>query len=228
MLKIIKNKLNSISLTEWFAIFVSIFVLASVVANIFEMKTIGWNNFALVGGGILFSGSFFGIIHIIDEVWGKKTAKKVTIFAMIVCIVVAFMAQILIWLPGAFTENNEHFKFIMGQGIRIVFASECAFLTSQCINIMIFDKIRNLTKDRKSKIKFIGTSTLATFLGQIIDNYVFVLIAFAPVGLSLFEMSWGDISTSVIGGTIFEMIIQALIVVPVSIIAIKLKSKNIH
>lgn len=228
MLKRIKKKLDTVSLNEWFAVLVSIFVVTSVVANIFEMKTIGWNNFALVGGGILFSGSFFGIMQIINEVWGKKTAKRVTIFATINCFIISLMAQVLIWLPGVYIENNHHFEFIMGQGIRIMIASECAFLLGQLINITIFDKIRNSTKDRKNKRKFIETSTLSTFLGQVIDNFTFVSIAFAPIGISLFEMNWRDIITSVLMGTTFEMIIQLIIVLPISIIAIKLKNKIVE
>lgn len=226
MYKKLKNKMNFISMNEWFAVLVSIFIMTSVVANIFEMKTIGWDNFALVGGGILFSGSFFGIMQIINEVWGKKVAKRVTIFATITCFIIAIMAQILIWLPGVYPENNAHFEFIMGQGIRIMLASEIAFLISQLTNITIFDKIRKTTKDRKSKRKFVGTSTLSTFIGQLIDNMTFVTLAFAPIGLSLFEMSLKDIVTSVIMGTSFEMIIQFIIMVPVASIAINLKNKN--
>ena len=226
MIKVIKNKVYTISINEWFAIFVAIFVVNSVVANVFEMKTIGWNGFAIVGGGILFSGSFFGIMHIINEVWGKKTAQKVTIFATIVCFIIAIMAQILILLPGAYDTNNTHFEFVMGQGIRIMIASEIAFLISQLINIMIFDKIRNFTKDRTDKKKFVGTSSIAAFIGQLIDNLMFVIIAFAPLGFSSFEMSWKDIGTSVMMGTFFEMVIQFLIVIPIVAIAINLKKQN--
>lgn len=226
MIKKIKNKLNSISMSEWFAVLVSMFVMTSVVANIFEMKTIGWDNFALVGGGILFSGSFFGIMQIINEVWGKRTAKKVAIFATVACFIIAIMAQILIWIPGVYPENNAHFEFIMGQGIRIMLASEIAFLISQLTNITIFDKTRKSTEDRKSKRKFIGTSTLATFIGQLIDNLIFVIVAFAPIGVSLFEMSYKDIITSVIMGTFFEMLIQFIIMIPVASIAINLKNKS--
>lgn len=226
MSKKLNNKINSISLNEWFAVLVSIFVTTSVVANIFEMKTIGWNNFALVGGGILFSGSFFGIMQIINEVWGKKLAKRVTVFATIICFMIAIIAQILIYLPGVYPENNTHFEFIMGQGIRIMIASEIAFLISQFINIIIFDKLRNLTIDRKNKIKFIETSILSTFIGQLIDNLIFTTIAFLPIGVSLFEMTFKDIITSVIIGTTLEMLIQFIIMVPIARIAISLKNKS--
>lgn len=47
-------------------------------------------------------------------------------------------------------------------------------------------------------------------LGQAIDNYVFYLLAFAPIGLSVFEMTWGRVMLLPLIYTATEVVIEAI------------------
>ena len=53
---------------------------------------------------------------------------------------------------------------------------------------------------------------VSTFFGQILDNLLFVTLAFAPIGISAFEMNWIDIISSVALGTTLETVLEAAFV----------------
>lgn len=210
-----------------FAAMAAIFVLGSVVMNYFEMKMIGSKTFALMGGGIVFSGFFYIIIDVVNEVWGKKTAWRLTIWTMVVVVLVAALAQILVALPGTYAENNEAFKFIFSSNFRIVFASEIAFLAGIAANMMLFNHIRGKQQDKMNKKLFVVRSVLSTILAQGIDTFLFLVIAFAPVGLPMYEMPWLDILQVGAIGVGLELVVHCLAVYPAAVLTNWTKKKVI-
>ena len=53
---------------------------------------------------------------------------------------------------------------------------------------------------------------MSTLIGQLVDNALFMILAFAPIGLSVYEMAWKDIASSVLSGTVIELVVEAFFV----------------
>ena len=69
--------------------------------------------------------------------------------------------------------------------IRIVIGSGAAFLTAQLIDVNIFDKLR--------KKKWFMAPLTSSFVGSVIDTFLFFSIAFYGTGINWFTLSIGDL-----------------------------------
>lgn len=201
----------------------SAYCVFTVIQNIFEMKTIGTESLAIVGGGILVSWITFMINDIVTEVYGKETSIKVFVIAGILNTIIVILAQLLIALPGSYEEQNIAFAQIFSNSVRTTLASLTAFYIGNYINM----KVMLTMKGDKNNEGLFGRAVVSTVLGQFTDNMLFVTIAFAPIGLSAFEMTWVDILTSVIGGTCIETLVESIFV-PIITIPVAKKLKEIE
>lgn len=212
--------MKEIKKTQYLGVFMAIYSVFTVVQNLFEMKTLGTEAFAFGGGGIMLSWATFLIMDITTELFGKKDTIKVYTFAGLLNLFVVILAQIVIAIPGVYPEQNVAFEQIFSNGIRTAFASFAAFWCGNYINTTIMVKMKDLSKGSKSKFLFFSRAVVSTIFGQFIDNFLFATLAFAPIGLSVFEMTWIDILTSALFGTFMETIIESLFVpfitIPVS------------
>ena len=73
------------------------------------------------------------------------------------------------------------------------------------------------TTKKDGKTAFFIRSSFSTLIGQLIDNALFMVLAFAPIGISVYEMMWKDIFSSVIIGTVIELLIESCMVPIVTI-----------
>ena len=55
-------------------------------------------------------------------------------------------------------------------------------------------------------------AAFSTLIGQLADNAIFSILAFAPIGISLYEMAWKDITSSVLSGTVIELVVESCFV----------------
>ena len=62
------------------------------------------------------------------------------------------------------------------------------------------------------KLFFFLRAAVSTLLGQFVDNIMFMVLAFAPIGLSVYEMAWIDIFTAVLSGTLIELVVESCLV----------------
>jgi len=190
----------------------------TVVQNLFEMKTLGTTEFAFGGGGVILSWATFMIMDICTELFGKKDTMTVYTFAGILNLVIVCLAQVVIKIPGTYPEQNMAFELIFSNGIRTALASFIAFWVGNFVNMNIMIDMKS--KTTQSDLWFFIRAVTSTVVGQFVDNMVFATLAFAPVGISVFEMRWIDIITSVLFGTCVETIIEScfvpFITIPVS------------
>lgn len=211
---------------SWFSVLLCIYCVFTVMQNIFEMKTVGSATFALMGGGTVVSWITFLIMDIMSEVYGKKRAVSCFSLAGILNIVVVLLAQLIIFMPGTYQDQNTSFAQIFSNGPRTVLASFIAFWIGNYVNVHIMVKLKgSATKD--SGFLFWFRAVLSTIIGQLLDNAIFLVIAFAPLGISAFEMRWVDMISVVILGTSLETIIESvfvpLITIPVTRKLLKLE-----
>lgn len=194
------------------AIIMSLYCTFTVVQNLFEMKTLGTDAFAFGGGGGLLSWATFMMIDILTELYGKKDTMKVYTFAGLLNLFIVVVAQIIIALPGVYPEQNEAFRLIFSNGIRTSLASFGAFWVGNFVNMNIMVKMRDMASDKSSKWLLFVRAVVSTIFGQFVDNALFATLAFAPIGLSAFEMTWKAIFTSSCFGTFMETLNESIFV----------------
>lgn len=150
--------------------FVGLIVISNVVAN----KLVVFWKFAIPAGIIAYSASFL-LTDVLVEFYSKKKAQKAVwagFFASVVSLLVIFIA--IKWPSASFWTFQEEFNLVLKNTWRIVLASLVAYLLSQNHDIWSF----NFWK-KKTKGKFLWLrNNASTFVSQLIDTLVFVVIAF--------------------------------------------------
>ena len=211
---------------KYLAYFMAIYSVFTVMQNIFEMKTLGTEAFAFGGGGGLLSWATFMIIDISTELFGKKETMKLYTFAGIINLFIVLVAQFIIFLPGVYETQNEAFRLIFSNGIRTVISSFAAFWIGNYINMTIMIKMKEMANGSNSKFLFFLRAVVSTIFGQFVDNFTFATLAFAPVGISAFEMTWKAILTSSLFGTFMETVNESIFVPFITIpLSTKLQGK---
>lgn len=212
--------MKEIKKLNYLSIFMCIYAVFTVAQNLFEMKTLGTSSFAFGGGGIMLSWATFMIMDITTEVFGKRDSIKCYTVAGILNLAIVIIAQIVIAIPGVYPEQNAAFAQIFSNGIRTALSSFTAFWFGNYVNVHIMVKMKEHASDKNSKVLFFLRAVVSTIFGQFVDNMLFATLAFAPIGLSLFEMTWRDILTSSLFGTFMETMIEScfvpFITIPVS------------
>lgn len=211
------------------SLIMSLYCVFTVVQNLFEMKTLGTSTFAFGGGGIMVSWASFMLMDISTELFGKKSTMRVYTVAGIINLLIVLLAQVVILLPGTYPEQNAAFTQIFSNGPRTAIASFIAFWFGNFVNMHIMVKMKDRANGSKSKLLLFLRAVVSTIFGQFIDNGLFAVLAFAPIGLSVFEMTWVDILTSVLFGTFCETLIESCFVPFITIpVTLTLQSKFIN
>ena len=209
--------------------FMAVYAVFTVVQNLFEMKTLGTEAFAFGGGGGLLSWATFMIIDISTELFGKKDTIKLYTFAGLINLFIVVIAQIINALPGVYPEQNEAFNLIFSNGVRTAFASFAAFWVGNYINMTVMIKMKEMCDKHDSKLLLFIRAVLSTIVGQFVDNFTFATLAFAPIGLSAFEMEWKHILHSSLFGTFMETLNESIFVPFITIPAItKLRDRLVE
>lgn len=211
------------------AVILALYSVFTVLQNLYEMKTLGTANFAVGGGGIVFSWATFLIMDICTEIYGKKKTIQVYTFAGILNLFTVLVSQILVILPGTYPEQNEAFRLIFSNGPRTALASFAAFWCGNFVNmwIMLLMKKADNAKGKFAAFMLLFLrAVLSTIFGQFVDNALFATLAFAPIGLSAFEMRWIDIFTSSVMGVFNETIIETCMVPFITIPVIRKLKKS--
>ena len=112
----------------------------------------------------------FLITDLSNRRYGKRFAKKIVYLGF----------SLGVFLTLYFSTN---FSDLIS--IRIVIGSGAAFLTAQLIDVNIFDKLR--------KKKWFIAPLTSSFVGSVIDTFLFFSIAFYGTGINWFTLSIGDL-----------------------------------
>ena len=209
---------------QYIGFFMAVYAVFTVVQNLFEMKTLGTAAFAFAGGGILLSWATFMIMDITTELFGKKETMKIYTFAGLINLFIVVLSQVVILIPGVYPEQNAAFAQIFSNGVRTALSSFTAFWFGNFVNMQIMIKLKSKANSNSKFLLFIR-AVVSTIFGQFVDNLLFATLAFAPIGLSLFETSWTTILTTSLFGTFMETIIESCFV-PFITIPVTMKIKK--
>jgi len=215
----LKLNINALPLDAWFTAFVALSVLFLVLMNLFAMRPIGFGDFMLTNAGLLLIAPVLVLQNVITEVWGKKTALKVTLFAISCQIFIVLLSELIIILPTNNPAAADNFASIFGSQWRIVSASIIAFAIGSLLNILVFAKIREKSQNKQGNYKwlYLVAAFISTVVAQFIDSTIFNVLAFAQIGLvNTFELPWVNIWTSIGVGTTLQLLLETTLVVAIA------------
>ena len=133
----------------------------------------------------------FLITDLANRTFGKLVAKKI--------VYIGFIIGILFTL--IFSTNFQDLI-----SIRIAIGSGTAFLVAQLIDVQIFDKLR--------KRKWFVAPLTSSFIGSVIDTFLFFSISFYGTGIPWFTLSLGDLAVKLFVALImllpFRMLLRTL------------------
>jgi len=187
-----------------FILLSAIFLTNALLAELIGVKifsgeaTLGFNpaqiplfgstlDFNLTAGVILWPAVFI-TTDIINEYFGKKGVQRIS-YITVGCISFAFLAIYVITLlpPAAFwldvngtdADNNAFnidfaFNKIFRQGLGIIVGSLVAFLIGQLLDVIVFQKLKRITGEKKIWLRATGS----TLVSQLVDSFVVLFIAF--------------------------------------------------
>ena len=151
-----------------------IFILTIITMNFLSRISILSLPWLALNAGITISWLSFLYLDIITKHYGAKSANMMSILAigvnLLMCLI-CFLLSRLVNIPGL--------DFILDGQWSILTASTIAFLVSALsnnyTNIFIGKKFK---EDPDSKKAYAARSFISTFLSQILDNFIFVFLAF--------------------------------------------------
>ncbi len=153
----------------------AVFIMSLLVANVVAGKVVDLFGF-IVPAAVVAYGITFLCTDVINEIWGKKEAEKTVKLGFKIQVASMVLILLAIWLPPAIfaVDFNISFKTVLGQNVRVVFASLTAYTISQAHDVISFNFWRNKTKGKHKWIR----NNLSTLTSQIIDTAIFITIAF--------------------------------------------------
>jgi hypothetical protein len=211
------KKRKGLSSREWLIVLSVIYVVVAVMMNIFCMKALSFGSSVIIcDAGLLISWGVFLISNVIVEVWDERTSLVLVSFAAIVSFSVMLLALLIVRIPTLpeYQDQADAFAKVFSNGPRTIVASVVAFWTGNFINTHIIYKVRMKHQREKTdnNIYFFLRAAFSTLIGQLVDNAIFMILAFAPIGLSVYEMNMYDIMTAVLSGTVIELVVETCLV----------------
>lgn len=199
------EKILSDKPTKIFIGFTAFFVANALVAEAIGMKLFSLEalfgmkpaNFTLFGesglaftltcGVILWPFEFI-ITDIINEFYGPRAVKRISVTAVILISYAFLMYFVAIALPAAkvwldssreqgVANIQDSFRAIFGQNMRIILGSLVAFLVSQVVDVKVFQQIKKRTGNKYLWLRATGS----TVVSQLVDSYVVLFIAFSGI-----------------------------------------------
>jgi uncharacterized integral membrane protein (TIGR00697 family) len=124
---------------------------------------------------IIFSIFTYPIVDCICELWGKQVARQTLWLALGSQFLIAMLIQLSIVTPAApFWLLQHEYQTVLSVSGSIIMASILAFSVSQILDIVVYQKIKELSKGKWLWLR----SNISTYLGQAIDSGIFVMIVF--------------------------------------------------
>ena len=210
----IKN-FKGFSSHQYFIGLTSLSVLFLVLLNIYALRPIGIKGIALNEAGIIFIAPVMVIQNIMGSVWGYKTAFKVSAFALACQIFITILTVGILALPvdDSRADFAENFAAVFSSHWRIVLASILAFIISSFCNIYFFEKINSALKNRLRSKGFIFflAAVISTCAAQVFDDGTFNVLAYAPIGMTEYEMEWPVVFMTMLTGGLIQIGLEAVI-----------------
>lgn len=174
-----------------------IYSLLLIVYNLLACKMTSWG----IDLGITISWAVFLFGDVITEIKGEKEGYKLAKKGLIVNLLFSLIMWGACNLSSTSNNIDTAFSLIFNTNLRIVFSSCTAYLLGNFINVRIMSRCKG---------NYYFRAIFSTLLGQEIDNLLFYLLAFSPIGLSEVELPLSFIFLSSLKITALETLIEAI------------------
>ena len=163
--------------------------IASIMANIQVCKSIDILGISATLGNVLFASNFLAT-DILNELYGKKSAKKGVVIGGVAIIISIIMTQItLLFIPNEFDFVQESMKTLFDFNLRVSLSSLFMYILANYADVLLYAKLKNLKLWQKNN--------LCTILCNCLENFGFVFLAFGGL-MSFKEILIIALSTSAI------------------------------
>jgi len=194
----------------------ALFVTSVVVMNLMASKVIVQTKYLGITGGLLLSWIPFLTMDVVVKVYGVRAANKLNVLGLVVNLACIGVFQLVAAIQvggeeGAYVAFDQTFS----QTWQIFTASSIAFLASGIVNNALHYLTGKLfRKNPDGAIAYFTRSYVSTLVGQFIDNFVFVSLAFLvffklSIGTSLGYTLASAAGTAVLGA-IVELVMEAV------------------
>ncbi|HHW60800.1 MAG TPA: queuosine precursor transporter [Syntrophomonadaceae bacterium] len=158
-----------------FMIITCLFVTCLLITNIVAGRLIYLFGMNLTADLFLFPITYiFG--DVLTEVYGFKKARLTIWLGFAANLLMSVFFMIIITLPyPEFWQHNNAYNTVLGFTPRLVAASLTAYFIGEFSNSIVLSKMKILTQGRHLWARTIGS----TIVGQGLDTFVFMLIAFS-------------------------------------------------
>ncbi|MCL2062609.1 MAG: queuosine precursor transporter [Firmicutes bacterium] len=190
-----------------------LFITLLIASNLMAVKFIAIGTVVLPAAVICYPLCFVAS-DLINEFYGFKTTKKVILFAFIFnALVVGLTALAVVLPPAPGYEHNEAFKTIFLSTPLILGASFLAFAVGGILNSYVFNKIRKKNKPLALR------SVVSTFLGIIVDSFIFITL------VCMFDTPFGELMLLVLWQVLAKIIVGIGLGTPLTLLTVKLHNK---
>ena len=203
-----------------------VFCVGTLIMNQSAAKIVF--NFGIVAGtgGIFLSWLPFLCTDVVSKHFGARAAILLNILSSVFNILATIFLAIVAAIPTEqdYTAFNSTFSAVWF----IVLSSNIAFILSGVVNSVLNVTIGKAFKNKTSRVEFLTRSAASTFIGQVVDNFIFMWLLytiFAPIYWGMEPMSVVTcFGTGVLGG-LLELIFE-LILMPVGYRIVRNWEKN--
>lgn len=181
-----------------------VFILTTVLMNMMAAKIIFYAGGAAFSGGFLLSALPFLCMDTVTKRMGARASIMLNILSAAGNLFAVVMLAIVAAIPTA--DDYSQFNYIFGGVWFIALSSTIAFIASGVVNSILNAAIGKLFKNGTSILEFMSRSYISTFIGQAIDNFLFIWLTygvFAPIFWKTTPLSIPScIGTAIIGGAV--------------------------
>lgn len=189
-----------------------LFVCGTLTMNLAASKVL-FNLGAVAGtGGILLSWLPFLCMDTVSKHLGARASIMLNMLSSFFNIVVTIFLAIVAAIPTE--QDYTVFNSAFGAVWFIVLASNAAFILSGVVNSFLNVSVGKLFKNKTSGVEFFTRSAVSTFIGQVVDNFIFMWLLygiFAPIYWDMEPMSIITcLGTGVLGG-LLELLCEVVL-----------------
>ena len=193
-----------------------LFVGLLILSNILAVKLFSFGSWIVLPAAVIVYVFTYPILDVITEVYGKKAAQRTVLTGFLTQLFAIIFIWIAIQLPAApYYEHQQSFETIFTAGFRVTIASLTAYLVSQNLDVMIFNKLKSRHGDKKLWIR----NNASTMASQLVDTTIFITIAFYGI------MPLGALLTLIATQYLFKFMV-AILDTPVVYLLVSICRKN--
>ncbi len=192
----------------------AVFVTAIIVSNIVASKIGAFGSYFLPVGVVIFPVAYI-LGDILTEVYGFAAMRRVIWIGFLCNLIAVITYWIARSIPSApFYADQAAFDTIFGATPRLLGASFIAYLIGSFTNSFIIAKMKIRTKGKHLWMRTISS----TVIGEGIDSFVFIAVAFTGV----FESA--QIHSLILTQWIFKSVVE-IVVTPLTYVIVRFLKK---